>query len=432
MKIDRKKLMASLKIVNQVTKTNGRYPYEKHVMIDGENQKIYATDLNSVVSIPLEITDYKQTMQISGVPIPDEITNSDQLRAYAKEKGVKLSAKIKDPAELIKAFLAATAKETVVCESCCLPGKDLLTIIDRMTDEIVEIKPTDNKQGMLFDTALAFSIGNNFSDIYGMPINEYPEVTIPAMKEGETSKVTFNAKHADYLLHAALKENDNSHGYAAWQLQGFFCDFKENTAVATDVHRLHKAPLVSMTPKDDKTMGMFVPAITVRLAKSLEGKMEEITAEYNGIVIQVQGPNGEIIQTRCETFTYPNWKDVYYVSPDHMTIEKSDLEKPLTQAMVLSSKDTRNVKFKFNGGIDLEFRNSDRGIYQNAQIPIKDKTYGEKAIEVAMNGTYVMDALKLASKDGDKIEIAVNLDEPGHPIVFSAGELTALVMPCRM
>ncbi len=427
MKINRDKLLTGLKVINQVTKQNGKMAFEKHFLIDGENQRLAATDLESSVFVPIEITDCTHVIPAPVIDIPEDVTaDAGKFRMFAAEKGIIIPDNLKKLDTMKKRFKELT-KETIKYEVFCLPGKDLQTILEKMTDETIEIKPTDNKQAMLFDTALAFSIGNNFSDIFGMARDEFPAITLRELNPEKTSSATVNAKQADYLLLAGCKPADEG----PWNLNGIYCDFKADAALATDGHRMHKAPLAGKTPANDEVVGLFIPSPTIKIAKAM-GKADEITALCDGSIIQIKGPEGSIVQTKIDEFKYPDWKSVYRVSEDHLTIEKGALEKSLSQAMTITSKVSKNIKFKFNGGIDLEFKNPDRGNYQNAQIPIKDKTYGERAIEIGMNGQYVIDALKLAAKDTGEVEIAIDMAEAWNPVVFTAGDLSALVMPCRI
>lgn len=427
MKLKRVSLLTGLKVINQVTKQNGKMAFEKHFLIDGENQRLTATDLESAVFVPIEITECSHVIPAPVIDIPEDVAaDAGKFRMFAAEKGITIPDNLKKLDTIKKRFKELT-KETVKYEVFCLPGKDLQTILEKMTDETIEINPTDNKQAMLFDTALAFSIGNNFSDIFGMARDEFPVITLRELNPEKTSSATVNAKQADYLLLAGCKPADEG----PWNLNGIYCDFKADAALATDGYRIHKGPLAGKVPANDEIAGLFIPSPTIKLAKAM-GKADEITAMCDGSILQIKGPDGSVVQTKIDEFRYPDWKSVYQVSEDHLTIEKGALEKSLSQAMTITSKVSKTIKFKFNGGIDLEFSNPDRGTYQNAQIPIKDKTYGEKAIEVGMNGQYVIDALRLATKDTDIVQIAVNMTEEGNPVVFTAGDLSALVMPCRV
>ena len=62
MKIDRKKLLKGLNIALKVIPKGTALPVLKTVKIDGPGQRLVATDLETTVTIPMKIKDYRVSL----------------------------------------------------------------------------------------------------------------------------------------------------------------------------------------------------------------------------------------------------------------------------------------------------------------------------------------------------------------------------------
>jgi DNA polymerase-3 subunit beta len=438
MKINRKSLTAAVKIASKVAKEGGNFPILSCVVLDGAGQKLIATDLEMAVKIPLEISDYGRTMPAEGI---DGVIGEDgidglkgpQLKQLAEDYGISFPGKATVPAMrtvILEACENASTEESSWNEKFCISAKDLGKILSSLTDEEVEITRTGDEDGLLFKTgAPRVRIGQNFTGLATFDVDEFPSFD---EEVGHDTTINITKKNLVNVSMAAQKKDDQG-----FNLKGIYFDLEDRenlAAVATDGHRLHWSSLDAENIVSPEGLGGFTcPIDAVKMFKALFADEDLIHIQMNsaGHMISVPfGEKGGMLYIRAMESRFPAWKVVVPSEPEKsLTILKADMETPLQQAMTITGEKYSSIKLKFNGGIDVDFTNPEKGEYQKISIPVKSKNYPDgEEVTFGFNGQFILDAMKPIESE----DLHIMFDTGNKPIVMGFESYHALVMPMRV
>ena len=419
MRIDRKELLKALAIAGKVVAKNGHMPILGCVLIDGKGMK--ATDLEVGVEIPLDIA--------------------------PQEEGEE--------------------------EVFCIGHADLSKIVKSMESDSETVTISPKTEGEDSETGNWVQI-QDYWDLATLPADEYPVFETP--KTSKDHWVTVGATALKNVLLASCK------GDEVKSLDHAMFDAESQKVVATDGHRLHMAPakiegvswaindhfakiILGLLGKDEdevtfKTSVVKIveegnsPDFTGKKKPDLVAMAEELKVEVpeKATVAQIKDAitestkddgklvvkntvvsleNGTSFVCRVDgDIRFPDYKAVIPTEVKHsVVIRPKDVEKPLQQAMAIISENYRSVKLTFNGGIDVENSNPDKGNYQRETIPVVSGKV-EPALEMGLNPDLLRDVLSTAPKD--TTEITVELVSADKPLVFKHGKFLGLVMPMRV
>ena len=413
MKIDRKKLLGALAIAGKVVKKSDGMPILSCVLIGGGTLK--ATDLDVAVEVPLE---------------------------------------------------------TEGSEIVCISHSDLNKIVKSMeTDvETVTITPKAKAEGEDSDPGHMVTI-QDYWDLATQDASEFPEINIP-----KTSKDNWATVEAAALKNTLVACGKPDEGF---KLNVAQFDAEEQKIVATDGHRLH------MGAANVKGMSWGVNAHFARIILGCLGKEEdEVTFKCHVIRIIEEGNGPDFtgkkkadledmakemkvevpekatvaqIKTAIEAAgaeqgrtvvknavvdledgtkfvitvaeqKFPDYKAFVPKEAKHtITIRPKDVEKPLQQAMAIMNDRYRSLKLTFNGGIDVEINNPDKGTYMRETIPVTGKV--DPALVMGLDPSLLKDVLNTAQED---TEVTVELNAGNKPLVFKHSDFYGLVMPMKV
>lgn len=430
MKVNRRELLEAVKAAGKLTGGHSNFAILQGVLLDGKNQRLEATDLESSLMYPLEITDYVRENVPEEIPEEFRIENnlSDlklaQLKQLAEDYGIEVPGKATLPKyreAILEACENAEVKAGTWTERFCLPCAELKKILETLEEETLDIVPVPGEDG-LFPSVPRVRIGENFHGL-----GQFAPEEFPLFVEEDTLSFPTSVKvpRKDLENVAMAGSTDSNQGF---NLSVVHFNLEDRKMVATDGHRLHMATLDDVTVAEG-VKSLEFPLDAVKMAK-LCGENIVIYYDHEHGKIMMPMPNGGKIYARAYEFSFPDYK---MVMPNReqqktVTLDKKSFEKPLSQAMTISNSNYAAMKLKFNGGIDMEFNNPERGGYQKVSIPITGKNYGEEEVAVGLNMRFLRDAMRPV--DSEKLEI--RFSDSNKPIVMGHENFTALVMPTRV
>lgn len=417
MRINKKDLLYALQVALRVIPRKSHLPILANILIDGPGQQIVATDLETMAIVPTEILDYARTKKVEGeLPEDDYLTDllKPQLRAIADDFGMVVpgkatAAEIHDA--IWAAMRAAADAETgdrEFPESYCINAKSLQAIVKTLEDEEVEITLT-GEMADLFNGLV--SIGENFRNLATVDTEDFPG--IPEVETDSEAVIEKNDLSA--VLPATLQGNGLP------SLGGVYFDSDAGKACSTDGHRLHMMPAIA-----GKSFILPANVASVMIA-TVEEDSILLRVSVDGEKVVMDTGKARIIARTIEG-DFPDYKMVIPKSSEHhVTMKKSDVTKALAQALLMRSDKYCGAKMTFNGGIDIEVVNPEKGEYQKTNIPLVSGNV-EPSIEMAFNLSYLLDVMDVLEKDA---EVEVGLKDDVNPLVFTHGEFKAVVMPMR-
>ena len=450
MKINRESLLKAVSYAARLTAKKSSLPVLSHVLLDGEKQELQATDLEIGMSYPLFIEDYAHVVAAEKFPDECRIENGladlsgPQLKNLAEDYGIKVAAKAKAEKlreTILQACREAETKlsveailglkpETTWNEKFCLPCAGLKRILESLEEETVEIT-TAGDGNTLFKAAPHVRIGENFHDLYTCDVEEFPVIADEVAGYEFPVQAHVFRGNLDNVAVACTREEQ---GFNLSGIDFDLSDAGNPCIVATDGHRLHWATLndVSLTEDLPEGFGFVMPAEAIKMIRAAFGKDEAVPIEYNREhkLIRVRFGKGGRFYIRPLEVRFPDWKAVIPKHEDQktVTLEKSALEKPLNQALAIADGRYAGMKVRFNGGVDLEFSNPDKGSYQKISIPIKSKNYSDEEVTLSLNMKYIVEAMRPVTTD----DLEIRFQDAGKALCMAHENFNAIVMPMRV
>ena len=451
MKINRENLLKAVSYASRLTAKKSSLPVLSHVLLDGEKQELQATDLEIGMSFPLNIEDYTRVVEAEKFPDEDRIEHQlgdlsgPQLKNLAEDYGIKVAAKAKVEKlreTILQACQEAEAKLSVEAilglkpestwnEKFCLPCAGLKRILESLEEETVEIT-TAGDGNTLFKAAPHVRIGENFHDLYTCDVEEFPRMDDAVAGYEFPVQVHVVRGNLDNVAVACTREEQ---GFNLSGIDFDLSDAGNPCIVATDGHRLHWVKLDDVVlPEENlpEDFAFLMPAEAMKVIRAAFGKDEAVPIEYNREhkMIRVRFGTGGRFYIRPLEARFPDWKVVIPKAEDQktVTLEKSALEKPLNQALTIADGRYAGMMVRFNGGVDLEFSNPEKGSYQKISIPIKSKNYSDEEVTLSLNMKYIVEAMRPVTTD----DLEIRFQDAGKALCMAHENFNAIVMPMRV
>ena len=410
MKINRNQFLRALNVALKVIPKGEALPLLKGVLVDGPGQKIVATDLETYIEVPVEITDFEKTVG-SGEPAPELPKKKAKLVELAKEHGITVTSK-STVAELTKALTDALTKTAEVTQEIfCLVGSELKRIIASLETDTIEISVAEGVRSIV--NSQLVNISGHFRNL---PLLDTDAHIIP---EPKNPKKVASVLASD-LTNVGLAATSTDEG--GFRLNVVYFDSEGKNCVATDGHRLHWVP--TETEKN-----WMLPYRIIRLIDSLITEDQVVNFDLSEDEIYATTKVGKVrITIRVPELRFPDYQAVIDKPKYKLTVKKEDVDRGLKQAVVMTDSSFRSVKLTFNHQIGIEVLNPDKGEYQRGDIPIV-KGSVDPEIQVGMNAEYLLDASK--NFQGDT-KIQIGITDNAHPLTVKVGKFNALIMPVRL
>lgn len=426
MKVVKKDLVEGLKMVKGFCSKKS-FPELGKVLIDGPGQRIVATDLQSRAVRYVKLTDYQQkvTGEKSDVVYPDEDFTADlkslkmaQLADLCEYAGIDAGEKPKKADMVEKIFSASEssaqaeekllAPETEVDECFLVDPDHLLRIVNsENAGDVIDLHIEDFVHQSGF-TATVLAVGEHFQriplgDANGFPDDQQHEWTKSGVFTGDIFRSLTDVcpGKLDALPYHKVVMFDQT-----------------NNLVSCDGNRLHIVKHVFTAPKD-----LTISAECLKTLSRITGDKEIImSVDKTGEWVQFQYEK-MTVTTRDEDTAYPDYSVVIDVLAGHeVEIENKEIKSLMNQVGLIAG----SAEFVFNGGLNVEAVDADKGEYRRIDIPfLKGKVDPEMTIR--LNTEYVSQALKHL---GDKV--IIKMTDSDQPVFFESGDnFKAVIMGMR-
>jgi len=256
-------------------------------------------------------------------------------------------------------------------------------------------------------------IGDHFQNLATLPMSEYPTVVMKIPKD--VAKTSIKKKDLGHILPATTSDE------SGFKLSVIHFDADDNQGVATDGHRLHRVPA--------KVGGdsFRAPTFAAKILAALTDSDGSITFRVKDEAAFVKIDKAEF-HIRLPDTAYPDYKSVVGTPAHTVTVKKAAMLKSLQQAALMASMSHRAMKVTFNGNIDMELQNPEKGTFVKESISCKGKI--DPAVEMGLNAAYLVDIVKMAEKDDT--DITIGITDSSSAVYMDHGDLKALVMPTRL
>lgn len=292
-------------------------------------------------------------------------------------------------------------------------GKFLAEFIAKVADKPVTIVTGDKGMEIRYDDSRSF--------MAVLPASDFPQI-----RKDETDK-SFTVKESDFKTLIAKTvfccATDDSRPI----LKGCLLEAKEGKLCATALDGFRMAVSYCETSGDEDSK-IVCPARTLtEISRMIEGQDKELKVRFSKNTLSVNMDDTSLI-SRLYTGEFIKKENIYPPEFETVfTVNKQELLWSVERAAVLIRGDKNNLilmEIK-NGGV-LISANSDLG---HVSETVKGELSG-KELKIAMNGKFVIDALK--ALDGETIKLSFNT--PVSPFTIEGTEQkesSYLILPVR-
>lgn len=199
-------------------------------------------------------------------------------------------------------------------------------------------------------------------------------------------------------------------------LNGMLLELKESELrfVCTDGHRL---ATTKIGVQSDGAASCIIPRRVVdNLPKILAKADDEVLLSMSENHVEVRGQGVRVI-SQLIAGKYPNYERVIpqpEAVPHKVSMPRNDMLNTLKLSLITSDEFSRGLKLTFDNGLTVESRNKE----QENSIQKLPFDWNEDPLTIALNGSYMVDALK--SVDGDECEIRMGRESPAVTIQSTA------------
>lgn len=187
--------------------------------------------------------------------------------------------------------------------------------------------------------------------------------------------------------------------------------------VSTDAHRLFKSREFDVTGPPGSYTYLIPASQLKRLPRSVEMpfmfyELADNKAHFLGLDIAM--------------FTdakFPDWRCVMPNYDKGIVFDRADMIGIVKETMIYANKSTNEVRFNFNGDIELSAQDVDFSFESTNRMRYKSKTMDD--LTIAFNGKMLIDGLAAFKSE----EITLQADAPNKPGILTDGVDTVLIMP---
>jgi len=303
----------------------------------------------------------------------------------------------------------------------CSDEQEEFTVEMRKFKDRATQYPKDKDVTITCDDAKAtVKCGRSKITLNAMPSNEFPDSREPT----EFDIVTFKGEDLKRAL-SSVKNAQGDNDVRAY-FNGVNIEFEKGQCdvVATDGHRLHHYKM-AISEGQDLQRKCIVPKDSIPpIYKYLDSGDVSIRLSDNSLRISDEESS---IQTKLLDARYPDWKRIVpQQNPVAVTVNKADLEQALKGALVASSEKFKGVRLSIANGLAKFESNAPDG--SSSEEVIECAMSGADSIEIAFNGSYVIDAV--FAVESENVEILIK--DGNSSALVKDGNYQAVIMPMRL
>ncbi|MCH7598412.1 MAG: DNA polymerase III subunit beta [Myxococcales bacterium] len=300
-------------------------------------------------------------------------------------------------------------------------AKKFYEIVRELPDEPILLEATENAYLQIHCDRAQFTLAGNAAE-------EYP--TLPDFNLGKTTPIQgiFLAEMIERTVYAASADETryNLNGVYFEQLS----DSGKTRMVATDGHRLAVVDRMLGADLSGLESGVIIPRKGLTELKRLldEEDTDEVELGFEGNSALVRKGGVTLIMRLIEG-EFPNYQQVIpRETTINLTIVVETFLRALRRVALLSVERSRAIKFELSDGqLRLSSSNPDLG---DAQEEL-DVDYVGKALTVAFNARYLMDALNSIKAKEVRLGFR-DATSPAQLIPSDDEDALAVVMPMRV
>ena len=372
------------------------------------NRETLIKPLQQVVNV----VENKQTLSILGNVLLR--FGADQLEITATDLEVELIGRV--PLE--------QCEEGRFVGEITVPGKKLITIC-RALPEAANINLACDKNHVILKS------GKGSFNLSTLPPTDFPQRSI---ETDEMSVMDLPVEQLKNLLkrtHFSIALQD-----VRVYLNGLYLEIEGDQirAVGTDGHRLAMHTEKLVVPFDDSRKCIIPRKGVTELLRVLEGFESDDT---DAVVAVNMTSNVFIVKNNQFTFSvtlidaqYPDYQLVIPKNGNNVaTISRQDFIDALVRTVILSNEKVRGVTLQFRSGQLELFANNTQHDQAEESILVD---YSGNEIDIAFNGTYLLDVLNVMGSD--RIQMTFSSNQPAVVLeeVDSALSSLFVIMPLRI
>ena len=419
------------------------------VLIDGPGQRMVATDFTTYAMCPIKVTDFTRTVEKNVAPIicpkpDDDFTKA--MKALKKEALLEICSAfgIEDPGTNPKRveaiYTAAEAdaaahqeflnalpgkKKEGVDELICVDPKLLLDMVradSAKSDDQVELRVQSFSTNDLFQvTASALQVGDYYGSVPLKTTEDFPG--IPKFNGKPCGIITGELLGA--LTSASITKETVDGVEVAPFKQSLHFDHENQNIVSTDGSRIHIVHNEFTAPAN-----LNVPAASMKVLATM-AKKDPIDMKVTDDASLVRFSIGKtlIVTIRNDSdLEFPSYLGILNDPMATVEMDTDALSEVLNQVAVAA--DEKPAKLTFNGGLNVECSNDNRGDYERANVPY---CKGSGPVEPEITSSYNVKFLRQAVGNTKKSTFIGVPEDPGRPLQIHTKDkgFQAVVMPMR-
>ena len=319
----------------------------------------------------------------------------------------------------IRTFIPATEEMTIEEEgSIIITGRYILDIVRKLPDEFINLEVFD-------ELKVIISTVNSEYNLNGINKSEYPNIKLEESK----SPIKLNTREFKDLIYqtafaAATDETRPELTGLNFKIVGDILECN-----STDSYRLARKVLTLSSPSDTDYNIVIPSKNIVEVAKIITNDDSELELHIFNNKILFKYDN-LLFQSRLINATFPNTTNLLPTeSVLKITVNVNDLYNVIDRVSILTSDKEKNVvTLETNGNVlTMKSSSAEIGRVEEKMNIIKDR---EEDITISFSARYVMEALKVFSKDECEISFVGEV----NPIIFKEKdreELIQLILPIR-
>ncbi len=306
--------------------------------------------------------------------------------------------------------LKMTLDVTGLTDPCAilLPASRLNALIKGSYAEELQISAVDNK--------LEIKTKQGKFQVPGSEITDYP-----AISDFKAEGAVFI--HGDDFAESVQKTLfATAKGDTRYALNGVFLNIHDNVAefVASDTHRLSFVKKKVKNPDNSAYDGIMLTKGMATLARLAAGQ-ELVELNITASELLAHTPNATLLVRKVDGM-FPRYNDVIPPKSDNtLTIVREDLVRALHTIGLMTSEETKSVKFSISSGcvdISASSENGEGNLRLDAEVVGED-------IDINFNYVFLIDACKNIVDD----KVTIQYKNAESPARIDSGDFLYVIMP---
>lgn len=311
----------------------------------------------------------------------------------------------------------------------CLPAQKLFEIVKAMPDNeiLFDLERSANR--------CAVSSGKAKFRLTTSPVDNFPSTDWPQFNDStvEVLSMTFDAHNLRYgLLQTIYATTQDAARFALQNLQ--FRQNGENAVdiTATDGHRMAKITVPCQIEGNAFGGQFMVAAKALQNWLSIKPQGESIPVKISAIkqAIRLEAGDHGTFYFRVINGQFPKTDQVFAAIKDNdkqYQLDPKAATQALQRALLVADDRSNAVRLLFKkDGLTISAETSESGASQE-EVAIEQKAGAPDEVALGLNGEYLVDFL---SRQEDPVE--VRLGTPQSAVYFTAGAISAVIMPLRI